>query len=227
MKKKDFFFGDIYTRKDVSRLDLHEASRIAQNVSAHFFTAQLNRLLADSNGQVSFYDGTSHPSFWKFIEKIVVDEVGFIEIYSRQDINQSVKATLACDLILLNGIISITTHWCAYKEIRADEIISTLLIPLHLQGLQEKTYIRWDSGETDRLLERDYYNDELRKVFRLAKYPAAMTSDYSDDLAERYELSLRCATDVGQQDPSSESIDPWNAYQELLKKKRMELREPS
>ncbi len=80
-------------------------------------------------------DGTSYPSFWSFIDKVDPEQVGFVEIYARQDVNDNVEATLACDIVLVNGVITVKPHWCAYKDIRADEVISTLLVPLHLKAL--------------------------------------------------------------------------------------------
>lgn len=110
-----------------------------------------------------------------FIDKVDPEQVGFVEIYARQDVNDSVEATLACDIVLVNGVITVKSHWCAYKDVRAGEVISTLLVPLHLKALQDKAYIRWDNGETEPLLQDDDHKAELERVFKVSKYPSAMT----------------------------------------------------
>ncbi|WP_231571580.1 hypothetical protein [Xenorhabdus sp. NBAII XenSa04] len=45
-------------------------------------------------------DGTSHPSFWSFIDKVAIAQVSFIEFYVRQDVNDNIEVTLAYDIVL-------------------------------------------------------------------------------------------------------------------------------
>ncbi len=133
--------------------------------------------------------------------------------HARQDVNDNVEATLACDIVLVNGVITVKPHWCAYKDIRADEVISTLLVPLHLKALQGKAYIRWDDGETEPLLQNDDYQAELENVFSVSKYPSAMSwGDTADQKVKQYKMDLECATDVGCRGVSSEQA--WDAYRE-------------
>ncbi|ELK1908581.1 hypothetical protein RUV09_005872, partial [Escherichia coli] len=97
---------------------------------------------------------------------------------------------------------------------RADEVISTLLVPLHLKALQGKAYIRWDDGETEPLLQNDDYQAELENVFSVSKYPSAMSwGDTADQKVKQYKMDLECATDVGRRGVSSEQA--WDAYREL------------
>lgn len=206
-EKEDFFFGKVHKRGRGFTLQLNDVTVIAQKVSDSFFTAQLNRMLQEYGGLLTISNETSLPNFWSLVDKIVSEQVGFVEIYARYDVNDSVKATLACDIYLLSGVLSIESHWCAYKDIRAGEIVSTLLVPLHLKALQNKTYIRWDDGTTDPLLQMSDYHNELEMVFILAKYPSAMNSGGS------YISDLECATDAGRRGLSSEQV--WVAYHEL------------
>ncbi|MEI8616494.1 hypothetical protein [Shewanella oncorhynchi] len=205
--KEDFFFGKAYQGSKGITLQLSDMESLAEKVSDNFFTAQLNRMLQEHGGRLTIADESSLPHFWGLIDKIDIEQVGFVEIYARYDVNDSVNATLACDIVLLNGVISIKTHWCAYKEIRAGEIISTLLVPLHLKALQNKTHIRWDNGTTEPLLRNDDYQTELENVFLLANYPSAINRDRS------YKVDLESATDVGRRGFSSEQA--WDAYHEL------------
>ncbi|WP_387489091.1 hypothetical protein [Photorhabdus sp. RM96S] len=219
MRKRDFFFGDVYEGSGGATLRLSDMEALARKVSAEFFTSQLNRMLKEHDGLLTISDGTSHPSFWSFIDKVDTKQVGFVEIYARQDVNDNVEATLACDIVLVNGVITVKPHWCAYKDIRADEIISTLL-SLHLKALQDKAYIRWDDGETEPLLQNDYFQAELENVFLVSKYPSAMSwGDTADQKVKQYKMDLECATDVGRRGVSSEQA--WDAYRELRHNRTM------
>lgn len=105
MRKRDFFFGEVYEGSGGATLRLSDMEPLARKVSAEFFTAQLNRILKEHDGQLTLSDGTSYPSFWSFIDKVDPEQVGFVEIYARQDVNDNVEATLACDIVLVNGVI--------------------------------------------------------------------------------------------------------------------------
>ncbi len=205
--KEDFFFGKMHKGGLGFVLLLNDLTIIAQKVSDFFFTAQLNRILKEHGGRLTISNETSSPDFWSLIDKIVSEQVGFVEIYARDDVNDSVNATLACDIYLLNGVLSIESHWCAYKDIRAGEVVSSLLVPLHLKALQNKTYIRWDDGTTDPLLQMSDYHTELQMIFILAKYPSSINSGGS------YISDLASATDVGRLGLTSEQA--WDAYHKL------------
>ncbi|MCC0090621.1 hypothetical protein [Aeromonas veronii] len=207
MDKKDFFFGNIIKGKKGAELGLSDVINIADRVSSEFLTVQLNRLLKDLGGKVMLSDGTSYPRFWEFISKLEFVEIGFIEIYARMDMNDSVKATLACDIVLQEGIVSVVPQWCGYKEIRADEIVSTLLVPLHLKNLQGKTYLRESENVVGSLLVGTSYQDELEQVFALAKYPYAMDSGHK---RAEYIDSLTCATNIAIRNLSPD--EAWKAY---------------
>ncbi|MGQ4602171.1 hypothetical protein [Aeromonas veronii] len=207
MSKKDFFFGNILNDKKGSEFSLSNMIDIANRVSPCFFTNQLNRLLKDLGRKVIISDGTSYPRFWEFISRVELMEIGCIEINARRDMNDSVKATLACDIILQEGIVSVVTQWCGYKEIRSDEIVSTLLAPLHLRNLHGKTYIREGENSVERLLISSSYQDELERIFSLAKYPSAMNSEKK---RTEYINALTCATNIGIRSLSPD--DAWKAY---------------
>lgn len=212
--KNDFFFGEYYIKGGAS-IPLHKIEDVAGIVEPDFFVRQLNRFLAQHGGRVTLSDGTSHPPFWKFIDSIPPSSVGYIEIYARTDINRSVDATLACDIVLENGVVSVVPHWCAYKNIRADEIVSTLLVPLYLKGLHTRTYLRWEDGETDKLTNWDH-EDVLTAVFQLSKYPLAAVAMCTDDERRiRYNLrELKLANEVAKENLSGEA-----AWESLSKRR--------
>lgn len=220
MKKNDFFFGDVSYENGEASIRLSKTEPLVKKVSAAFFTDQLNRVLQEHGGRLSLVDGSSHPNFWEFIDNVAAEKIGFIEIYARQDVNNSFKATLACDIFLLNGVVTVKPHWCPYKGLRADEVVSTLLVPIHLKALQTKTYVRWDDGKSELLVEGEYYKAELEKVFSVAKYPLAMTwGDTPDQKFNEYNLELECATEVGQRGVSSDQA--LSAYRELLRQRTL------
>lgn len=209
MSKNDFFFGKICKGKNGPELSLSDVVEKIERtpVSASFFTAQLNRFLRINNGMATLSGESSCPPFWDFISNLMIDEIGFIHIYARTDLNKSVNATLACDLMLAEGVLSFVSDWCAYKDIRAGEIVSTLLVPLHLLGLQDKTYLRFDEETSEKLLEDSSLESELSAVFSLAEYPYAMDSKI---LQEEWTACLARATEIGKQ--SLMPNDAWEAY---------------
>ncbi|MDY6928092.1 MAG: hypothetical protein SWN10_13470 [Pseudomonadota bacterium] len=216
-KKTDFFFGEYYTEGGAS-ISLRKIEDLAGMVEPDFFARQLNRFLAQHCGQVRLTDGTSHPPFWRLIDSIPPSSVGYIEIYARTDINDNVDATLACDIVLENGVVSVVPHWCAYKDIRADEIVSTLLVPLYLKGLHIRTYLRWEDGKTDKLTSgMDWgHEDVLKTIFKLSKYPSAGVPMCDDDRRRfRYNVrELKLANEVAKENLSGEAA--W----ESLRKRR-------
>ena len=85
--------------------------------------------------------------------------------------------------------VRVTPQWCAYKEIRSSEIISSLLVPIHARALQDKTYVVNSDGTMDKLLHGTDFESELQNIFNLSKYPGSYDS--------KYIKPLMVATDVG------------------------------
>lgn len=198
---KDFFFGEVNTDRKCAEMSLHRLAPLTKKVPPQFFTDQVNRLLAATNQRLTVTDGTSMPSFAALVRSLTAQAVGFIEIYARTDVNPNVDATLACDLWLDQGIVSMVPHWCAYKDTRASEIISTLLLPLHLKGWASRTYLRWDNDETLPLVPGGDYVQEVEDVFTLAKYPSIATFDEdSRNRTKRYAQDLQDASAIGSED---------------------------
>lgn len=214
--KSDFFFGEYYSDGGAT-LSLHNIQNVADKVKPDFFVRQLNRFLAENGGQLRLSNGTSHPPFWKFIDSVDPSSVGYIEIYARTDINDSVDATLACDITFDSGVVSVVPHWCAYKDIRADEIVSTLLVPLYLKGLHVRTYLRWEEGKTDKLTSGMEWGHEdvLKSVFKLSKYPSAGVPMFDDDRRRfRYNVrELKLANEVAKENLSGETA--WECLRKL------------
>ncbi len=61
--RKRFLFGEVYEGSGGATLRLSDMEPLARKVSAEFFTAQLNRILKEHDGQLTLSDGTSYPSF--------------------------------------------------------------------------------------------------------------------------------------------------------------------
>lgn len=223
----DFFFGDYCEQDGKITLSIDQVSKLLRKrpgVSSTFFTAQINRFLQQHNNFCVFYDPSSSPSFWDFIDNINPDSVGSIEIYARTHINNQMDATLACDVLLDQGVISVQTNWTAYKESSADSIVGTLLLPIHLKRLLKKTVIRDDSGELKPLRTEasDFgHEEELKAIFALAKYPNVYRYDEAGPKKMRQHLrDLKCANLVGQKGLSGASA--WEEYHTLQRQNPVE-----
>ena len=193
---KDIFFGEIQSKRNqLPSVSLHDLTQLTERVSPEFFTGQINRLLQVVGGELVISDGTSEPEFEKLLGNLLESSIGLIELESQSHINSNVRATLSCSIFLPQGVIRVQPHWCAYKESRADELVSSLLVPLHLNAMIDKTSIRWSHDEFYPLLEDGLYREELFQIFRLAKYP--FKSDLEkDDRLERYIMNLDWADEV-------------------------------
>jgi len=187
---KDFFFGNINKEqfKNIYSIELHQLTDMAEKVGAGYFTKQLNRLLTSVGGNLIVDHGSSMPSLYKLLNKTHSSEIGMVEIGARTDVNDSVKATLECSLYLENGILNLRPHWCAYKSIRADEIISTLLVPLHENNLISKTFTIWSQGESERFPED--IESQVSCLFSLSGYPYYSTPDEGQRMTRyKYEIN--------------------------------------
>lgn len=205
MQKQDFFFGQLSANKDkVTCIDWYRLLERAEAVSPSFLVKQLNRLLRSVGGEVVVHNETSYPSFHSLLKKIPMDEIGLVEIESRTDRNNNVNATLACSLYLTEGVVHIRPHWCAYKPIRADEIISTLLAPLHLYGHIEKTFLNITEGETPEVISQDL-RAQIYEILELADYPYHSAADEDGKWMNRNITTLAEAQEVAAKNlPQSE-----------------------
>tara|TARA_R110002050_G_scaffold188556_1_gene323140 strand:- start:2775 stop:3392 length:618 start_codon:yes stop_codon:yes gene_type:complete len=165
----DFFFGQI-DNSNTLRMPLSPVVAKGNLVTPKYFTYQLNRLLKTHNNHVILYCDTSSPAFPELMSMLPHEEIGLIEIYAKTDVNEMMNATLACDIFLENGVVSVVPHWCAYKEIRSREIVSTLLVPLIKNNAYNKSFIR--EGGKKYMLPREN-NELLNKIFSLSRYPHA------------------------------------------------------
>lgn len=171
-KVHDFLFGDMAIGEEGLIIREDKIVKVAKKVPAEFFTDSLNRLLKDHGGHLTVTGGGSGPEFAKLIDKVSRDRVGVLSLYPRTDINSSnvVPCTLACDITLLNGVVSVRAHWTAYKDTRAEELTSTLLMPIYLKGLKNRTLLGVPGNDPEVL--SGPYGDalyELKAVLRLAK----------------------------------------------------------
>tara|TARA_R110001592_G_C12864909_1_gene723211 strand:- start:41 stop:667 length:627 start_codon:yes stop_codon:yes gene_type:complete len=184
----DFFFGKITDNKGYSRIGLNDLIRTQKKIiSREHFTKQINRLLLSSKDNLIISDdGTSYPSFNELINRLLLTEIVSIEIESRTDINPSTEATLACKIFFENGLIWVRPHWCGYKEMRADEIISTLLLPIYLNGLAQKVVIK---DVNDDALLSNVTKEAIQQIFSLAKYP-------KQERLKRYEDYINIAVEI-------------------------------
>ncbi|EBA7134422.1 hypothetical protein B7I57_18925 [Salmonella enterica] len=189
MNNNDFFFGLI--NKNNPETSLQKVVLQSKKVSKKFFTNQLNRCLNWTGGRLVLKDETSSPPFRDFIKKISPGAIGLVEISARDDINTNVEATLSCDIYLSKGVVTVEPHWCAYKSMRADEIISTLLVPLHEKGLHDRTFIVSSDGKRERLLcfHHSDFLDEVMRLFILSRYYHSMDETKISEYASMIKMA--------------------------------------
>jgi len=215
--RSDVFFGK-YKYDEGARVWLFEMNQLASKYEASLFTRQLNRFLAENGRHVVIRDTDTGPRFWGLLNNLEKSSINGVEIYSRTDIAENFEATIACDLIMDDGIVSIAPYWSAHKHSRALELISTLLLPVFLKGLHEKTYLRLSERESEPLLSdmRSDLTPAVERVFKLAKHPSAI-SPYEDSQkrALQKEISkLAHAQEIAKEDLTGNAV--WNRLREIM-----------
>lgn len=177
VKEIDFFFGEINRSDTDIKLTLDSVVDKARSTPKKYFKGQIKRLIRDYTNIVLTH-GTSYPDFEELLGQLVGEDIGMIVISSRTDTNQNVKATLDCTLYFKEGMINVRPHWCGYKDIRADEIFSTLIVPLIKNGFHAVTYLTNDENERE-LLEVEF-KDVIASVMSLSMYASVLNSEKRD-----------------------------------------------
>jgi len=170
VKIEDFFFGDVYISDDSQEhsISLRSANELASICGVKHFTAQIRRFLR-THGLLVLTEGTSHPPFPELIKHLETEEIGLVQIGAREDVNSNVPATLDCSLMFVEGIVSVRPHWTAYKEIRADEIVTSLLVPLHESGLIGRTITQRTRHSVE--LISSSVEQQINVLFGLSGFP--------------------------------------------------------
>jgi len=182
----DFFFDALDNEGHIQLSDLAAYGEITTPL---YFKRALNRCLrnAPDNRIIASDTSTHPPGFAKILSLLDTDDIGLAVIGRRTDINVDIKYTLDCQLWLEEGILDVQPHWTAYKEIRAEEIVTTLLKPLMKKDLFSYTFINdnYESNHHDWQSISKLSEVELVSIiFKLAGYPI------EPEEAERYAVLL-------------------------------------
>ena len=148
MKWNSLLFDGIFDN-ELDYIQLSDLVNVSLDLPKPFFNACIDQHLREHDDHfLRVVDNTSHPDFSSLVEAFPPDMIGRVVVGARGDRNASVKATLFCTLYFPCGLVSVQPHWTAYKDIRAAEIVKTLIKPLRTSGLLERTFLNLepDSG---------------------------------------------------------------------------------
>ncbi|NOI06669.1 hypothetical protein [Vibrio anguillarum] len=163
---KDFLVGDI---NELS------SSRLVRAISGGregYSISQLDRLFK-IKPVLDVHDGTSHPDFGDFLEAVDPKNIQKVEIITHEYHVECVGDVYGANIYFENGIIRYLPHWTAYKEIRAEEIITTMLTPLKLAGLGDFISI---VDEPYNVMKMDFFTDvgicasHLERLFSMTEH---------------------------------------------------------
>ncbi|MCU7800448.1 MAG: hypothetical protein KZQ70_09935 [gamma proteobacterium symbiont of Lucinoma myriamae] len=120
------------------------------------------------------HDATSFANHFPFIiEALNDDQVDIVRLSPTRLVNPNVDFTLLIEIILSSGnVLSFQAHWTAYKNIRADELVSS--VKKVWKKFEDKILLCRESGEVLRpevdpslfiqqvfkLIEEDRYTSE-------------------------------------------------------------------
>lgn len=176
-EQDDYYFGHLFNTQDDNELyvSLHQACYLAANSPSEFI-GHLNRLLRDLPGRSLVLIGeTSSPEFGKLLVGLPAEQIIRVDIAARTDMNPYVKATLECCIWLPSGVIRVRPQWCVRSINRADEIVSTLLLPLVAHKVMDKVVMIDDQGNRHQLPGN--YTAIVEQLFGLAGYPEAASCE--------------------------------------------------
>lgn len=165
---QDFFFGNICVVNDKADLNLNDVVEVAKDVSASYFTGQLNRVLAKVGGELVLSNSTSCTDLTPLFDKILSSSIGKIEIVRHTDVNPAVDCTLGCNIYLDEGVIQVKAHWCARNEDRAGQIFTSLISPLHENELFEVTFVNNDGQLSPLNAGGVNFEFEIEQILKLA-----------------------------------------------------------
>lgn len=170
LKYVDPLFGEISSNKPFPMVLFNDLTKVAEILAGDDYYFQLIRLIRHCGGVLDAVDSTSCPSLYLLLNALPVDKINLVYIGKRTDLNDAVKATIDCTIFFADGILRVSAQWCAYKEIRAREIVDSLVEPLMECGLITRTYVKHDSGDVERLSSS---KDEAANIlFSLSGYPS-------------------------------------------------------
>lgn len=152
-QQTDFHFGRVYrTDSGEPYLGLSDVAALAKYETTASFTLHLARVL-ESMGpsrSIVLLGETSYPDFQSIIEKIANEKIGKLVIRGRSDVNPNVR-TLECSVHLIHGTVHVRPQWTGWQPVRADEIVSTLLVPLASQSLLGRVVTENQDGQQEAL----------------------------------------------------------------------------
>ncbi|WP_326430368.1 hypothetical protein VQ574_20755 (plasmid) [Stutzerimonas frequens] len=191
--RDDEFFGHLFQSEGESELHvlLSRACSLAAT-APDAFIGHLSRLLRDLPSRSLVMIGeTSNPELGTLLQGIPADQIKRIEISARTDANPNVKATLECSIWLLDGVIRIRPDWCARTANRADEIVSTLLMPLVAHKVMDRVQLIDQCGRKQQLPGN--YQGIIEQTFTLAGHPEVPTSEAYGRRLQQYITQLVAA----------------------------------
>src|SRR5690606_21353987 len=97
------------------------------------------------HGAINIEDPTSAPAFSRTLGRDLLDLSLYALVRRRTDINSSL-VTLDCQILFPEGVMTLVAHWTAYKDIREDEIFSTLYGFLEKNELLNRTFLELEGG---------------------------------------------------------------------------------
>lgn len=177
--KNDALFGPININLNFNSIEFNKLTDQASRLEQEPFYSQVSRLLRENHGKIDAIDETSSPYLDLLLNKIPSDKVQLIYLRKRTDVNNAhdINGTIDCSLHMPDGVLRITAHWTAYKPMRAQEIVESLLKPIKERDLLSKTYIHYGENDIEKISQS--IEEASQELFRLCGHPGAL-----DTLAE-------------------------------------------
>jgi hypothetical protein len=163
--KTDFFFKNI--KSDAPVIGASDLNNISLEIDSNFFAYQVNRMLRNSvDNTCTVICSSSMPRVFNTISALS-EQIGLVHVYALKPIDSVLNATLACDLFLPEGILSIQPQWNTSQEKDIVNVAATLAAPLILNGLHLKSFVKNDDG-----VKRLYVNGKhmLDELIALGRY---------------------------------------------------------
>lgn len=157
-----------------------------------FKTQQLRRIAREQKKRVlKVTDGTSCANLDDFLQHIDLTQVGGARIIAAPNRNSDVQF-VHFSLYFEDCRIDLEACWTIYKEIRANEFINYLLVPIITNGLAHKCLLADGEDSTPILFPFDHDN-LLKSVEKITGdyLLASHTDNYIDVIRNAYKTTVR------------------------------------
>ncbi|WP_460188781.1 hypothetical protein [Thiomicrorhabdus hydrogeniphila] len=135
-------------------MNIDSFKSVTQNVPSSHVVSHIERVLKECESSFDISTSASYDDLGGILTAIGSENISKLKIYTVPE-SGVVKYTYWIDIVLVNGVVRVKGNWTDYKDIRFDEIVWHLLLPIYQNGLNSRTSVNTEGLQLDNLSD-DY-----------------------------------------------------------------------